>query len=124
MKKKMRNKPPWYGCFGLMSITKLSFINKLQEKYNLFNTMNYIKIRRNRAEMERVFGLLCCYEEDFINKNISFALNGNIHAYLQQNDLWKYCHQNGIENFQKDYNNINFKFNDNVNIIKSIGCGR
>ena len=122
--KKDEKKPPWYGCFGLMSITKLSFINKLQEKYNLFNTMNYIKVRRNRAEMERVFGLLCCYEEDFINKNISFALNGNIHAYLQQNDLWKYCHQNGIENFQKDYNNINFKFNDNVNIIKSIGCGR
>jgi len=115
--------PPWYGVFGVMSIVKRSFINVLHTKYNLFNVFNYVKVRRNRAEMERIFGLLCCYENNISDKNFCFStLNGDLHCYLQNNDLWKYSHKNNINNLINDINNNNISIN--VNIIKVIGFAR
>lgn len=61
----------WWGCFGVSSIITYNFINKIQNEYNLFNLINYVKTREDRMDIERIFGI-CCYS--LIEKN-NFYIN-------------------------------------------------
>jgi len=73
-------------CFGAQSYIKLSFLEHLQNKYNINNLVNVIKNRTDRCALERVMGLLFCQEfpklmkvkslfGDIIKQNRSFNYN-------------------------------------------------
>lgn len=53
----------WNGCFGAASIINLDNVIYLEEKYNIFSTLNLsIKTRTDREIFERVFGVVIYYE--------------------------------------------------------------
>jgi len=71
----------WYGCFGVQTFISRSFIIQLQNKYNIFNLLNYVKNRADRCCLERVMGALFYLEYTFIKKMPS--LLGCIKTYMK-----------------------------------------
>lgn len=57
---KVFKREKWWGCFGVSSIITLDFIEKIQEKYNIFNLLQFIKSREDRMDIERIFAV-CCF---------------------------------------------------------------
>ena len=74
------DKSKWVGCFGIQSVITIDFIEKLQSKYKFFNLLNYVKCRKDRMCIERVFAVLCFIEEENLKKKPSMF--GIIHDYL------------------------------------------
>ena len=66
----------WKGCFGSMAAIKLSFLENLQEKYNLFSLLEHIHSRNERYHLERIIGILC--HKECLKLDSYF---GDIHAY-------------------------------------------
>ena len=123
LKKYKEEEHAWLTCFGLMSIVKLSFIDTLECKYKLFNTMNYIKKRFNRSEMERVFGLLCGHEDNnLLTSGNHGSINGSIHHYINTYGLWPHMGEDGFNKINKMITNKTM--NNEMNMIKLIGQGR
>jgi len=87
-------KDKWYGCFGVMSVMTYTFLQLLEDKYNLSSLINYIKYRPERMLLERVFAVLISYELKIPKENIS--LFGNIHNALE----WGYSYNSYINNKQ------------------------
>lgn len=79
----------WIGCFGVMSVINHSYIQKLVDKYNMLILLNHVKTRSNRMAMERVFAVLCFYDNGISKENTSiygsYNLNGkyNYNTYLE-----------------------------------------
>ena len=98
-------KDEWYGCFGLQTIIDYSFLENIVIKYNIFNLLDYIKTRQIRMDFERIFALICFYE----NKNLinEISLYGKIHHYIH----WGYTYDSYIS----DKNNNKL---DHLDIIK------
>ena len=98
-------KDKWYGCFGLQTIIDYNFLEKIVIKYNIFKLFEYIDNRQIRMDFERIFGLICFYE----NKNLinEISLYGKIHHYIH----WGYTYDNYIS----DKNNNKL---DHLDIIK------
>jgi len=73
----------WLGCFGGMSVIDHSFLYTLQQKHNLFVLLNDIQSRNERYHIERIIGLLCCYELYSMGKlyRNPVSLFGVIHTY-------------------------------------------
>lgn len=65
------NSDNWKGCFGIQSIINLKFLNTIQEKYNFFKLLDVINTRILRCCFERVFGVICCYEDKNLTNNSS-----------------------------------------------------
>ena len=56
-----RQKHIWKGCFGVMMVVKLDFIDFLNKRYDLFDTLlANIDTRKKREQVERIFG--CFFE--------------------------------------------------------------
>ena len=64
------NGKTWKGCFGAMTVINHTFLERLNEKYNLYNLIPFIKTRPDRMAFERVLAVLigienpsqsCCY---------------------------------------------------------------
>jgi hypothetical protein len=100
------DKTKWFGCFGLQSVIEYDFLNKLSEKYNLFNLLEIINNREKRMNAERIFALLCTAEEEELHINPS--IYGIIHHYIN----WGYNYDSYV-----DDKNIENKL-DNYDIIK------
>jgi hypothetical protein len=58
-------------CFGGQAYIKLSFLQHLQNKYNITKLVNVIHNRTDRCSLERVLGLLFCQEYPKLVKNCS-----------------------------------------------------
>lgn len=58
----------WKGCFGVASLITLTFLDTLQEKYNIFKMISYINDRDDRQVSERSFGIITTYELKNQNK--------------------------------------------------------
>ena len=86
------NKQEWYGCFGVQSIISLSFIEKLQQKYNFLSLVNIINNRNLRMQIERLFAVLCTIEQ--LDLKNSPSMFGIIHDYIP----WKYSYKNYKKN--------------------------
>ena len=71
-------KDEWTGCFGVMSVIKWNFLNKLDETYNLFSIIPKLKSRDHRSALERVFALLV----QRINPRLD-TMFGDIHSYIR-----------------------------------------
>ena len=74
------HKKKWMGCFGIQSIISYDFLKVIFEKYKLYNLINIIKNRNDRMNLERIFGLICTYENNNLIENPS--LYGKIHHYI------------------------------------------
>lgn len=70
----------WYGCFGLGTIIDYNFIKYLQDKYNIFNILNFINNKHDRMALERIFGLLSFFENKLTFNNCS--LLNSIHHHI------------------------------------------
>ena len=99
LKKFYYNKNKWYGCFGIQSVIDYTFLKSIVLKYNIFSLINYITTRPIRMDFERIFALICFYENrDLINKPSIFGI---IHHYIH----WGYT----LEQYLTD------KINNNLN---------
>jgi hypothetical protein len=90
----------WMGCFGIQSVISYNFLQIIFEKYELCNLTQIIKNRSDRMNLERIFGLICTFENRKLILNPSFY--GKIHHYIHwgytfdmyldesKNDLEKY----------------------------------
>jgi hypothetical protein len=70
----------WFGCFGVMSVIRLSFLDQLQEKYNIFPLLlSHVTFRDMRSALERVFALFVYG----IMQEKPDVMFGDICAYIQ-----------------------------------------
>jgi len=69
----------YLGMFGVMSVVTLSFVNMLQEKYNLFVLLDDVTDRERRMCLERVMGILFTVEKQ---ANVP-SIFGSIHRYCR-----------------------------------------
>lgn len=82
----------WYGCFGVQSFINHSFLNYLQEKYNINNLISVISCRLDRCCLERIFG--CLFYTEYKKIHNRKSLLGNIMKYQK----WGYSY----EKYEKD----------------------
>jgi len=72
-------KSEWLGCFGVMSVIKWTFLDKLQQTHKIFDIMlPKITKRDNRHALERVFALLAYHNTSSHN-----SLFGDIYNYIR-----------------------------------------
>ena len=70
----------WKGCFGVMSVIKWSFIDKINKRHQLFDSiLPHVTARANRHALERVFPVIAYFNDPTI-KNEYF---GDIHSYIR-----------------------------------------
>jgi len=96
----------WLGCFGVMSCITFEFLENLVRKYDIFRLTDFVKDREHRMLLERIFGIICCYETAHQN-----SMFGDIKQYMK----WGYTYNEYIENGEN--------YRDNLPIIK-IWSGR
>lgn len=61
----------WWGCFGIQSVITLEFLTLLHEKYGFLDLVKIINSRSQRMCLERLFALLCNYEDPSLVRNTS-----------------------------------------------------
>jgi hypothetical protein len=74
-----KNKGNWWGWFGIQGIISLPFLDKLQEKYNLFSLLHCVRNRKKRCCMERIMAVIVTLESEEIFQRKS--IYGTIHDY-------------------------------------------
>lgn len=70
------SKDYWKGCFGVMSVIDIDFLNEIA---NIFMLLPNIKTRSDRCCLERIFAVLCFYHYPSLMMDISVI--GDIHEY-------------------------------------------
>jgi len=70
----------WYGGFGVMSVIRWEFLDTINRKHRLFDSILFkLRSRDHRSALERVLPLLCYYHDS----NIRPAMFGEIHSYIR-----------------------------------------
>lgn len=73
----------WNGCFGVCSIITLNFIEKIQDKYNLFNILSISNSKEARCCIERLIAVISFYELNWnINDTAKYSLLDNMYNYF------------------------------------------
>jgi len=86
----------WKGCFGVMSVIKWEFIDKINKQHLLFdNMLPHIKNRMNRHALERVFSMLAYFNDPHI-KTEHF---GDIHSYIKWDTKFSEYLTNDFNNY-------------------------
>ena len=70
------SKNNWYGCFGVQSYIKHSFLTHIMNKYNINNLVNFVKCREDRCSLERIFGAIY-----FLELKANSSILGDIFSY-------------------------------------------
>jgi hypothetical protein len=77
----LHTKADWTGIFGVMSIVDWKWINRVNERYQLFeNWFPALKDREYRCAMERVFGLIAYHH---LRNLVKKPLFGSIQHYVK-----------------------------------------
>jgi hypothetical protein len=63
-------KQNWQGCFGCMMVISSSFLQLLQDKYNILKLSTIINNYDTACEMERIFGLLLYVELGYVRESM------------------------------------------------------
>lgn len=75
-----QKKADWSGCFGIMSVITWEFLDAINTRHHLFETMlERIRDRLHRMYLERIFA--CVVEANMTGRTPSIL--GNIHQYCQ-----------------------------------------
>jgi hypothetical protein len=56
----------WNGCFGNMSFININFLDKLVNKYNIFNMIKIVNSNRHQCALERVLSVIFHHENIFL----------------------------------------------------------
>jgi hypothetical protein len=97
----------WKGCWGAMSIINYDFLKTIYEKYNFDALLNQITSRTDRMCFERIFGLVCIFE----NKQL-------LNEPSVDGDAMQYFSKYQYINFDNYIENKNTDYFDGVKIIK------
>jgi len=102
IKQVLLSKYNWYGCFGVQSYIKHSFLLHIMNKYNINNLVHYVKCREDRCSLERIFGAIY-----FLELNANQSILGDIFSYKFGYTYEKYINdiktKNKIMNIVKIY---------------------
>jgi hypothetical protein len=79
-----RNKNSWVGCFGSQCFIELDFLEKIQEKYDIFKLLDFIKTRSDRMCFERILAVISFTEKP----NLKESLFGYIFGCINSNYSW------------------------------------
>ena len=81
-----------------MSIISYDYLNKLQEKTNLFSLMPFIKNRRDRMCIESIFAIACFYtgcisveKKNYSFLDLSTFKYNSDKSILESKSCKKYC---------------------------------
>jgi len=85
----------WIGCFGVQSYINLTFLQRIQAKYNIVNLIKAVTCRADRCCLERIFGVIFCNESPKLL--LKKSLLGNIMTYEQ----WGYSFDQYITDLKK-----------------------
>lgn len=80
----------WYGCFGVQTLIKYSFVQKINDEFKLFSLLNYIDNRQKRMNFERIFSVLCTMIDNKLYEKKS--IYGDIKKYIK----WEYKYDDYI----------------------------
>ena len=86
------NNKIWHGCFGVQSFINYDFLVNLQNKYNLFNLLDFVICRADRCCLERIMGVLFFLEYPQLSSKPSIL--GDIYTYTK----WGYTYEQHCEN--------------------------
>jgi hypothetical protein len=75
------NKSLWKGCFGGMTIINFSYLEYINNKYNLSKLLDSVINRYNRCSFERV--IACLLQKEHKNE----SLLGNLHMYIHNSGI-------------------------------------
>jgi hypothetical protein len=89
------NSNEWIGCFGVQSYINLSFLQRIQAKYDIVNLINTVTCRADRCCLERIFGVIFSIESPKLLSKKS--LLGNIMTYQQ----WGYTFDQYMTDLKK-----------------------
>ena len=82
-------KHTWKGYFGMMSVVRREFLVALQDKYNLFALMPYIRDRDDRCRTERILAVAVrAFSEAHRIAGERPSVYGNIHEYTYSRDMY------------------------------------
>lgn len=76
-----RDKTKWKGCFGVMSVISYDVIKAINDKFDFFNLLKFIRCRTDRMCLERIFATLVSYETDTTVDRCSVF--GDIHQFCR-----------------------------------------
>jgi hypothetical protein len=87
----------WIGSLGATCVTKISFIKKLNEKYNIINLKDKVKCLDSATAIERIIGVLS-YEESCTIKNDPsyFGDCADNTRWISEKLAWGYDYNNYI----------------------------
>jgi len=85
----------WIGCFGVQSYINLTFLQRIQAKYNIVNLIKAVTCRADRCCLERIFGVIFCNESPKLL--LKKSLLGNIMTYEQ----WGYSFDQYMTDLKK-----------------------
>jgi hypothetical protein len=72
-------KHKWNGCFGMMSIIQWEALDRMNQRYRLWDLLlPKVASRPDRMAMERILGILACH---FFGRQAMATVLGDIHAY-------------------------------------------
>ena len=89
-------KQKWYGCFGVQSYIKHSFLLHIEQKYRITNMITNILCRADRCCLERIMGCIFFTEYPKILKIKSIL--GNITTHINS---FRYTFDRYNEHFKK-----------------------
>ena len=81
------HKEKWHGCFGVMSVIDLEFLEKIWEKYSMEKWLSFVTTREKRMCVERIFAMICQKEIPELYSDCSFY--GVIHSFIR----WEYSYE-------------------------------
>jgi hypothetical protein len=85
----------WIGCFGVQSYINLSFLQRIEAKYDIVNLINAVTCRADRCCLERIFGVIFSIESPKLL--LKKSLLGNIMTYQQ----WGYSFDQYMTDLKK-----------------------
>lgn len=92
------NSKKWKGCFGVMTIINLNFLELMEERFRMFEILlKIIDSREKRCALERVFAIL------FINADkLNKPIFGDIKKYCRWGQRWnKYIRKKEKKDIEK-----------------------
>ena len=88
-------KDKWLGCYGVQSVIEYNFLKYIWEKYDFNKLVKYINNRDLRMDFERIFGLICNYQNNDVNNP---SIYGIIHHYIH----WGYSYDSYLKDKCED----------------------
>jgi hypothetical protein len=104
------NSNKWKGCWGVMSVIEYNYLKYLADKYNFLELINHITNRFDRGTLERIFGIMCNFENpNMINDISNISIYGHYIINYNNRNSGNYNYNDYLEDISS--NNMNSDIN-------------